>query len=186
MTREQSAKPFGDSKLGNWSSEVTRIAAKADFGFGNNGGLRTDMPKGNITVGLIYQIMPFDNTIITVKMNGAQVKTLLEQAVKENGKGIQIAGLSFRYDMTKPEMQRVFDMKKSDGTQLDLTSIYSVATNNFVGTGGDGFLVFTDPEVAKTYSDTYKLVRDAFIDAVKKDGKISFSIDNRIAPGNLQ
>ncbi|MDI3529927.1 5'-nucleotidase C-terminal domain-containing protein [Thermoanaerobacterium sp. CMT5567-10] len=184
LTRAQSAQPYGDSILGNWAAQVTKDAVGADFGFANNGGLRIDIPKGNITVGTIYQLMPFDNTIATMKMTGAQIKIVLEQAVQDGGKGIQVAGLSFKYDPSMPSMQRVFDMKKSDGTPIDMNASYLVATNNFMGTGGDGFKGFTDPDVAKSYIDTYKLVRDAFIEAVKNQKTVTAKIDNRIAPAS--
>ncbi|ADL69813.1 5'-Nucleotidase domain protein [Thermoanaerobacterium thermosaccharolyticum DSM 571] len=185
LTRTQSANPFGDSILGNWTSEVVKDAVNADFAFGNNGGLRTDVLKGDITVGTMYTLMPFDNTIVTVSMTGAEIKKVLEQAVQDGGKGIQVAGLSFKYDPNKPSMNRVFDIKKSDGTPIDMNAKYLVATNNFMGTGGDGFTEFTDPDVQKSYIDTQKLVRDAFIDAVKAQGHITAKIDNRISPATM-
>ena len=183
ITRTQSAQPYGDSALGNWNAEVTRKVVNADFGFVNNGGLRSDIPKGNITIGTMFQLMPFDNTIVTVKMNAAQVKILLEQAVQDNGKGIQVAGLSFSYDPARPNLQRVFGMKKSDGTPLDPNASYIVATNNFMGTGGDGFTEFTDPPVAKTYADSFKVARDVYIDAVRAQKNLTALIDKRVAPG---
>jgi len=186
LTRTQSTKPYGDSLLGNWAAEVIRKAVNADFGFINNGALRIDIPKGDITVGMIYQLMPFDNTIVTMKITGAQIKTILEQAVRDGGKGIQVAGLSFKYDPTKPSMHRVFDMKKSDGTPIDMNKSYLVATTNFMGTGGDGFTGFTDPEVKKSFIDIYKLVRDAFIEAVKEQGTLTSVIDGRIAPATKE
>lgn len=182
LTRSQSAKPYGDSVLGNWTAEVTRKAVNADFGFVNNGGLRIDIPKGDITIGTMFQFMPFDNTIVTLKMTAAQIKILLEQAIQDNGKGIQLAGLSFTYDPKKPSMQRVLDIKKADGALLENNTLYLVATNNFMATGGDGFTEFTDPAVAKTYTDTYKLARDVYIDAVKTQNTVSAITDQRIAP----
>ena len=182
LTRSQNLRPFSDSSLGNWTAEVTRKAVNADFGFVNNGGLRCDIPKGDITVGTMFQFMPFDNTIVTLKMTPAQIKVILEQAVQDNGKGIQLSGLSFTYDPNRPNMQRVVDIKKADGKQLDNSTQYLVATNNFMGAGGDGFLEFTDPAVAKTYTDSYKLARDIYIDAVKTQGTVSATTDGRIAP----
>jgi 2',3'-cyclic-nucleotide 2'-phosphodiesterase/3'-nucleotidase/5'-nucleotidase len=186
LTRTPGTQPYGDSALGNWAAEVTRKAVNADFGFANNGGLRIDIPKGNITVGTIFQCMPFDNTIVALKMTGAQIKVLLEQAVMDNGKGIQLAGLSFKYDPAKPSMQRVFEVRKSNHALLNLKALYLVATNNFMGSGGDGFTEFTDPTVAKTYTDSYKLVRDALIDAVKLQKNVTSTIDNRIIPGQMR
>lgn len=182
LTRTQSAQPYGDSPLGNWAAEVTRKAVNADFGCSNNGGLRVDIPKGSITVGTMFQVMPFDNTVVTVKMTGVQVRTMLEQGVQDNGKGIQVSGLTFNYDKTLPTLHRVFNVKKADGTPMDMTATYTVATNNFMGTGGDGFEIFKDPTVSKTYTDTYKLVRDVFIDAAKAQKSFTLAADNRIAP----
>lgn len=112
--------------------------------------------------------MPFDNTIVILKMKGSQIKTILEEAVQDNGKGIQVSGLTFKYDMKKPSMNRVYDMKMSNGTPIEMDKVYTVATNNFMATGGDGFKEFTDPSVAKTYTDTYKLLRDVFIEKIQK------------------
>ncbi|SNX53513.1 5'-nucleotidase C-terminal domain-containing protein [Thermoanaerobacterium sp. RBIITD] len=185
LTRNQSSSPYGDSALGNWTSEVVKDAVYADFGFGNNGGLRIDVPKGDITLGTMYTLMPFDNTIVTLSMTGSQIKTVLEQAVQDGGKGIQVAGLKFKYDPSKPSMQRVFDMKKSDGTPIDMNTKYLVATNNFMGTGGDKFDEFKDPAVASSYVDTQKLVRDAFVEAIKAAHHITASTDGRIAPATM-
>ncbi|KLU62553.1 trifunctional nucleotide phosphoesterase protein YfkN precursor [Peptococcaceae bacterium CEB3] len=180
LTRTQSAAPYGDSSLGNWVAEVTKDAGKTDFGFTNNGGLRCDIPKGNITLGEIYQLWPFDDTIYTMNMTGTQIKTVLEEAVQDGGKGIQVAGLTFRYNPGKPTMQRVTDMKKSDGTPIDPGKTYSVATNDFMGTGGDGFKGFVDPSIKAT--DTFQLVRDALSNAIKQQKTITSAIDHRIQP----
>lgn len=180
ITREQRAKPYGDSALGNWAADAIREFAHTDFAFTNNGGLRIDLKKGPITLGDIYQLMPFDNTIIILKMKGSQIKTILEEAVQDNGKGIQVSGLTFKYDMKKPSMNRVYDMKMSNGTPIEMDKIYTVATNNFMATGGDGFKGFTDPSVAKTYTDTYKLLRDVFIEKIQKQKELKPSLERRI------
>lgn len=182
LTRFQNIKPFSDSILGNWTADVTRKTVDADFALVNNGGLRCDIPKGDITVGAMYQFMPFDNTIVTVKMTPAQIKVLLEQAVQDNGKGIQISGFSFVYDPNRPTMQRVVSISKTDGERLDHNALYLVATNNFMAAGGDGFLEFTNPAVAKTYTDSYKVARDVYIEAIKAQSNVSATADGRIAP----
>ncbi|ADQ46760.1 5'-Nucleotidase domain-containing protein [Caldicellulosiruptor kronotskyensis 2002] len=180
ITREQRAKPYGDSALGNWATDAIREFAHTDFAFTNNGGLRIDLKKGPITLGDIYQLMPFDNTIVILKMKGSQIKTILEEAVQDNGKGIQVSGLTFKYDMKKPSMNRVYDMKMSNGTPIEMDKVYTVATNNFMATGGDGFKEFTDPSVAKTYTDTYKLLRDVFIEKIQKQKELKPSLERRI------
>ena len=88
LTRTQIGTPYGESILGNWSSDVVRSSAKADIGIQNNGGLRTDINAGDITVGSIFYFMPFDNEINTVLVTKAQLKVILEQAVKDGWKRI--------------------------------------------------------------------------------------------------
>jgi 3',5'-cyclic AMP phosphodiesterase CpdA len=169
---------------------VTRSAGQADFGFQNNGGLRCDIPQGQITMSTIYQFMPFDNTIVTCDMTGAQLKLLLEQAVakdpslpssQQGGKGVQVSGLKFTYDPAMPFGSQVTSISKSDGTPVDMsdtTTTFKVATNNFMATGGDGFRAFLQ---ATNVADTYILIRDALADAVKNAPEgITAGIEGRI------
>ncbi|ABB14599.1 5'-nucleotidase C-terminal domain-containing protein [Carboxydothermus hydrogenoformans] len=179
LTRTQSASPFGDSLLGNWAADVTRKKVGAQIGFANNGGLRTDLKAGNITVGDIFTLMPFDNTIYKLQMKGSTIKKVLEQAVMDGGKGIQVAGLKFEYLPTLPSMSRVTKVTLEDGTPLDDNAVYTVATNNFMATGGDNFTAFKE---AVSAEDTFILVRDAFIEDIRSKGTITSQIDNRIKP----
>lgn len=186
LTRTMSAEPFGDSALGNWVTDVMRKDTKADFAFNNNGGIRADIQKGNVTMGDMYSVMPFDNTIVLVKMTGAQVVKLLEQGIQDQkGMGMQISGLTFQYDKSKPSLSRVFNVKGLDGKPIDLKKTYLVATNNFMGTGGDNFDVFNEANVKASYVDTYIVARDSLAEAAKSAKVISASIDNRISLGTM-
>jgi 2',3'-cyclic-nucleotide 2'-phosphodiesterase/3'-nucleotidase/5'-nucleotidase len=186
LTRTMSIKPYGDSSLGNWVTDMVRKDTKADFGFNNNGGIRADIEKGTVTMGDMYSIMPFDNTLVTVKMTGAQVVKALEQGIQDTkGKGMQISGLTFQYDNSKPSLARVFNVKDSKGNPIDLKKTYTVGTNNFVGTGGDNFDVFNEPNVKKSYVDTYIIARDSLVKAAKELKVINAKVDNRISQGTM-
>lgn len=186
LTRTMSAQPYGDSSLGNWVTDMVRKDTKADFAFNNNGGIRADIEKGNITMGDMYSIMPFDNTLVTVKMTGAQVVKLLEQGIQDTkGKGMQISGLTFQYDPSKPNLARVFNVKDINGKPIDLKKTYTVGTNNFMGTAGDNFDVFNEPNVKKSYVDTYIVARDSLVKAAKEAKVINASVDNRISQGKM-
>lgn len=191
LDRTQADTPYGESLVGDWAADVTRNVGQAEFGFQNNGGLRCDIPQGQIAMSTIYQFMPFDNTIETCDMTGAQLKLVLEQAVgvdpsvpaaQQGGKGIQVSGLKFTYDPSKDFGSRVLSLMKSDGTPInmnDTTTTYKVATNNFMIGGGDGFGAFLQ---AANVVDTHILIRDALADAVKAAGSagITASIEHRI------
>ncbi|ERI90053.1 5'-nucleotidase protein [Clostridiales bacterium oral taxon 876 str. F0540] len=199
-TKDQVDSPYGESQLGNWMADVVRNYANADVGMVNNGGIRlSPVPAGDITVGTIFNLMPFDNTVCTVTMTGAQLKYLLEQAVQDNGKGIQISGIKFVYDSTKPSYkpavvaadgtitspevlgQRVQSMtRECDNTLIKDADILKVAAPDFVATGGDTFTGFLAPSIAATLVDSHYTVRDALNADVRAKGKITVVMNNRV------
>lgn len=182
LTSQQAAQPFGESQLGNWMSDVIKTYAQADVGLVNNGGIRlSPIPAGDITVGTIFILMPFDNTITTVSATGTQFKTILEQAVQDKGKGIQVSGIKFTYDSSKASGQRITQIvRESDNTVVKDTDVLKVAAPDFLATGGDLFTEFTDPAIKATLNDSHYLVRDALIADVRKNGTIPTVMNNRI------
>jgi len=201
-TSGQVDSPYGESQLGNWMADVVKnySGSPADVGIVNNGGIRlSPVPAGDVTVGTIFNIMPFDNTVCTTTMTGAQLKKIFEQAVKTDGVGIQISGVKFIYDSSKssyaaavlnadgtiktPEVQgqRVTSIiREKDGTVVKDTDILKVNAPDFVATGGDGFTGFLDPSIKTSLVDSHYTVRDALSDNVKLNNKITVVMNNRV------
>jgi len=146
-----------DSDLGNWIADVMKDAVGADIGLQNPGGIRTELAAGPVTVGEVFEIMPFDNRIVRVRLTGAQVKEALENGVSPST-CIQVSGVSFAFDPAKPRGERVRDLKTAAGLPVDPAATYLVATNDFMAQGGDGFSVFTR---GTDLTDTGILVREA-------------------------
>lgn len=180
LTRTQLNTPYGESYVGNWAADVIRKAVSADVGMQNNGGLRIDLPAGNITVGTMYTIMPFDNIINTVTMTKAQLKVVLEQAVMDNGKGIAISGIKFTYDSLKPSMSRVTLITRENGTAISDTEKLKVAAPDFVATGGDGFVGFKDAAVVSSLVVAGTNVREALIADAKGNKGIITQLNGRL------
>lgn len=180
LTRVQADKPYGESFLGNWTCDIIREKASADVGMQNNGGLRIDIPAGDITVGTIFTFMPFDNEICTFEMTKAEIKTVLEQAFADDGKGIQLSGIKVKYDMGKPSLSRVIDITREDGSAISDTEKLKVATNDFMAGGGDGFAGFVDVNTKNPYINTHILVRDALIEDIRANKTINTSMNSRI------
>lgn len=180
LNRIQTAIPYGESYLGNWSADVIRAKAGADVGAQNNGGIRIDVPKGDITVGTIYYIMPFDNELCVINMTKAQLKVILEQAFADGGKGIQISGIKVTYNSAKPSGSRVIDITRENGSAINDTEKLKVATNDFMATGGDGFGGFVDAGGKDPSVNTHVLIRDALIEDVKAKGAITAVLNSRI------
>lgn len=182
LTKDQTV-PFTDSILGNWNADVIRAKVQADVAFQNNGGIRINIDPGDITVGTIYTLMPFDNVICTATMTKAQIKYIMEQAVADNGKGIQLSGIRVTYDMSRKSMDRVTSIVRSNGAPISDTEMLKVATNDFLMTGGDGFTGFVDAGGAVKgvpVNNTQILVRDALIDDVKAHNGITATVDGRL------
>jgi 2',3'-cyclic-nucleotide 2'-phosphodiesterase/3'-nucleotidase len=178
LTRTQDGKPYGSSYLGKWAADVTRKSVDAEVGLQNNGGIRIDIPAGDINVGAIWQIMPFDNTVYKMSMKKADLKAALEQAVMDGGKGIQVSGIKFTYDSAKPSGSRIVDITTEDGKAIADDKVLTVAAPDFVATGGDGFTAlkpFGTPD-----KDSHILLRDAFINDVKTNKAITSNEGLRI------
>jgi len=144
-----------ETTIGDFICDAMRVDAKVDFAFQNPGGMRADLNQGPITRGEVYAVMPFDNTIVTLPLTGAQVKLALEQSLRGN-RVTQVSGLKY---VLVPNGTRwgLGAVTLPDGTPLDDAKTYTVAVNNFMASGGDQYNVLAD---AKS-TDTGRLIRDA-------------------------
>ncbi len=180
LTRTQLAAPYGESYLGNWITDAIRKSANCEVGFQNNGGIRVDVQKGNITIGTMNFIMPFDNTIVKLQMTKAQLKAVFETAFADNGKGIQVSGLKVTYDSTKPSGNRVIDIVRANGKSISDAEKLTTAVPDFLATGGDGFTPFIGAGGADPKNDTHVLIRDAMIADAKANKGIVAKTTGRI------
>jgi 2',3'-cyclic-nucleotide 2'-phosphodiesterase (5'-nucleotidase family) len=156
-----------ESLIGNLSTDSMRTAHGVDFAITNSGGLRADLtcptvdltndfcppyvaPPYPITRGSVLGVLPFGNVVVTADVSGAEVKAFLENGVSlmpaANGRFPQVSGLCFTYDIEAPAGSRVVSaVREVDGSctadPVDLTdaSSYTLATNDFVSLGGDGY-----------------------------------------------
>ena len=145
-----------EAPLGNLIADAMRQAdfgdkaSKADFAFMNPGGIRADLPKGDVTFADLAKIQPFGNTLVKLELTGEQVKTLLQQQWGTNADGtpntktLQISGLKYTADLNKPVAERVTSLSLEDGTPIDPQKTYTAVVNNFMAAGGDNYKVLLD------------------------------------------
>jgi 2',3'-cyclic-nucleotide 2'-phosphodiesterase (5'-nucleotidase family) len=89
----------GESPLGNLFADALRASSRADIAFNNNsrGGLRADLPEGALTLGALYDVFPFDNRVLEVRISGADLGDLLTEEVRRDRRGvIAISGARVR------------------------------------------------------------------------------------------
>ena len=153
LTRPPTA--AGESALGDAIANA-HPHATADAGTGqavvafmNPCGIRADLPfnppNGEVTYGDAFTVQPFGNSLVTMTLSGAQIKTLLEtQFAGCNGQGgfnriLQVSvGFSYAYTQGNACNARVTAMSLN-GTALNMADNYRVTVNSFLADGGDAF-----------------------------------------------
>jgi len=154
-----------------------------DFALQNGGGIRADLPAGQITKKRIYEILPFDNTVVVLKMKGHQVLRLFDyMATIPSGRGAfpQVSeGMGFTINHAAQQIENV----SVRGKPIDPARIYSVATNSYLAGGGDGYRIFLE---ALDRYETSAFQRDALIEYIVKvkkrltpelEGRIEIMVD---------
>jgi 5'-nucleotidase len=132
----------GESALGDLIADAQRDFAGTDLAFMNPGGIRADIASGPVTFGDLFAVQPFDNQVVRMELTGDQIYRLLEQQFEVN-RILQVSGLEYSYDASKPSGQRITSATVN-GSQIDRNATYTVAANSFLATGGDGFTVLKE------------------------------------------
>lgn len=119
--------------------------------FANSGGIRASFEAGEVTMGDVMTVLPFQNTLSTFQITGQGIIDALENGVSQveevKGRFPQVAGLSFVWDpAVAPGEGRIREVLV-DGQPIDPDATYGVVTNNFVRNGGDGYSVFATEAV---------------------------------------
>ena len=128
----------GESPLGSLLADALRRSAGADVGIINSGGIRSDLPAGELTYGDIFAVSPFDNYPALVILTGAQLIDLL-RATTTGQRGImQVSGLRYTFDAAKTGTDRFVSATFDDGSPIDPEKHYTVIMPDFVASGGDG------------------------------------------------
>ncbi len=146
---------------------------KVDAAFMNSGGVRLNqLAAGEVTIGKVFELMPFDNILILQEVDGSLLQKFLDHIADKNG--WPVAGIQMQIKNKKAVNVLI------GGKPIDLNKKYIIANSDFVANGGDsGDLLKSIPQVNNGY-----LMRDAIFDYIKKlkdQGKnISAKIENRI------
>ena len=113
--------------------------------YANSGGIRASIDAGEVTMGEVMTVLPFQNTLSTFQAKGSTIVAALENGVSEveevAGRFPQVAGMSFAFDAAAEPGSRISDVMVG-GEPIDPEATYGVVTNNFVRNGGDGYSMF--------------------------------------------
>ncbi len=142
-----------ECQMGNLVADamVARVANQGvTIAIQNGGGLRASIDGGEVTMGEVLTVLPFQNTLATMQLSGAGVIAALENGVSQvedgGGRFPQVSGIRFTWDASiAPNEGRVVEVLVNDGDNwvpIDPDAIYGVVTNNYMRSGGDGYKIF--------------------------------------------
>lgn len=137
----------------------------------NHGGIRTIIPKGNVTARNAYEVMPFENSAVVIGLKGEQIVEIANYIVSEK-KPHPLAGMTFT--ITKDNSVKNIQIL---GKPLELEKVYYVVTSDYLSNGGDN-MIFFKKGVSRTDLD-YKL-RNIIIDYFKDVDTLRINTDIRI------
>ena len=174
-----------EAAIGNLFADAVRAATGADVALANGGGIRANTvyaPGTTLTRRDILTELPFGNKTVVLKMTGRDLVAALENGLSkiEEGAGrfLHVAGLSVRYDPRRPAGARVLEVTR-DGAALDLEATFTVATNDYVAGGGDGYDVFVHQvRVVDAYAGT--LMASQVIDYIAEHGSVAPVVEGRL------
>ena len=155
----------------NLVTDAYRAGTGAQIALANTGGVRASLPAGPVTYGKLFEILPFENTIVTMKITGAQLKRSL--AVRLTA----VSGIRVTFDLRKPKGEQLVSVILDDGSPILDSAIYTVAINDFMQAGGDDYTEFANGIDVK---DPGIRLRDAVIDYIKAKKTLTPVMDDRI------
>lgn len=140
----------------------------------NYGGIRTFLPEGKITVGKIFELMPFENELVFLELSGTQVQEFLN-FVAEKG-GDSVGGVRFKISENNAKHVEI------SGKPLNEKDNYWLVTNDYVAAGGDGLEVFTRRKNFEAGNIKIRDVIIAHLEKIHQKGQvISANTDGRIS-----
>ncbi|MFV0504263.1 MAG: 5'-nucleotidase C-terminal domain-containing protein [Lachnospirales bacterium] len=161
-----------ETNLSNMIANSQKAATGSDLVLVNGGGIRATIESGDVTLGDLITTLPYGNTIITKEIKGSDFKAAVEHGIQsypEPAGGFpHIAGAKITFDPAKEAGKRIVSITDEDGSEFDLDATYTIAINEFLGLGGDGYEMFKDYPVLAYYNTGL----DILMDYLKTGGEI--------------
>lgn len=167
-------KYFDEADIGNFIADVMREVSGADIGLMHPGGIRKDLPLGDVRVMDILDTNPFVDNTMVMKVTGGQLRQILEQSFSQLRGLLQVSGIETVYDTSKPIGQRVVALK-FNGEDIQNSAEFDVAVAGIIARGGDHFDTFLDAEVVRELAPLSDLITGYY----RKHGTVSLPTRGR-------
>lgn len=144
-----------------------------DVSYVNYGGLRASLPQGEITVGRIFEVMPFENEVVLIRISGEALRQMAERIAERGGEGI--SGMKMGLQDEKLVSFTV------GGKTSDSSAFYWLVTNDYIANGGDQMAMFLNPiDRINTKMKFRDLLIQTLSDRYRKEGNLDVKLDGRI------
>lgn len=167
----------GESAMGNLVCDAMLWRLNGDIAITNKGGVRTDLPGGNITPQDVFNVLPFDNTLGAVEVSGKFIKEMIEEKVAFGGSGLYVAGMRAKIDRSRPVGDRVISLEIG-GKTYEPEKNYRLVTTDYLLEGNSGMekLAALRSEAAV---ETGVYMREAIIEYIKSHSPLRPILDGR-------
>lgn len=158
-----------ESALGNLYTDALLATVDGDIAIHNvTGGIRANLPAGDLTYGSVYQMTPFDNRIVIIDMSGRELRQIIEKQAHNHGRRAGFSGM--RVDVTCNDTHMNIVMTRADGSVIGDNDRVRVIVNDYLAMGGDGILTPAIPESRYLYDDDQAFTRDAIVSWLEAHG----------------
>ncbi len=171
-----------ETPLGNLICDIMRKYTRTDIFIMNSGKVRKGFKKGPVSLGDLYNILPYEGNLVTAEMTGKEIKKILESscAFKMDKSFLQVSGLSFSYDSSRKPFDRIeINGIRVNGRTIGMDTVYSVSMTDYIHQGGDSYNEFSDMgiEAVKVHQ---KQMREILRDHITGSGEIAAPALGRI------
>jgi 5'-nucleotidase len=167
LDREFTRSYNGESVLGNLVADLQlAMHPSADIGMTNGGGLRNNLPQGQLIYNHIFRLMPFDNQLAIVKVTPPQLEALIRSGASGKS-GAYVFSKNVRFELKKclPQNIRVNDRPLAE---FAADHVFRVAMSDFLAGGGSGVReVGLPPDAAEILWSREYILRDAMVRVLK-------------------
>jgi 5'-nucleotidase len=168
-----------ETATGNLFVDLLRQAhPRADAAFLTSGNIRTGLPAGRLEFGSLFEALPFDNSLATLRLTGGELSALLGRQLQMEGRPIFISGLRVRAHCEAGAL--VVHLRREGGKLVRPGEKLTIVTNDFLATGGDGLF-----EKVQARIESRRLVRESIFRWLKKRGGSLNPDAPALAPGRV-
>jgi len=173
-----------ESPLGNLLTDAILEMNDADISIHNVwGGIRAELPEGDLTFGSVFRMFPFDNRIATVELNGAELRRIMARQAHSENRPAGFSGMRVFVSCDSDKMH--LRMVRPDATEITDEEMLRIVANDFLLLGGDKIFTPVTPEGGFAMPNGTPMVRDTLVRWFKARGG-RMHADDFFDPENLR